>query len=128
MDYLVLLNEARAGSRASGTDVFSSVEALVNYVEAIDVSNGEYRCFTSEGEAVVLSLSPHPKDPKDVELAQVRATLVPTPEQLGDYQSILYDYLTQLSSRNQLRLQSNISAQTELKTLASLVPRKFFSA
>jgi hypothetical protein len=128
MDYLVFLNEVKAGSSAGGTDVFSSVDALAHNVEAIDIANGEYRCFTSEGEAVVFDLVPNPKYPKDIELARVSATLVPAPEQQEVYQSILYDYLTQLSANNLLRLQPDISAQTELKTLASFVPRKFVSA
>jgi len=121
----VFMNEARAGVHMSGLEVFPSVEALTKDLEAIDVANGEFRCFTSDGNAVELSIVRNDSNPTAIELAGVSARVIGAPEQLVDYQQIVYEYLVYLRSRHGISLPAKISPKIELALLAALIPDEF---
>lgn len=77
MPKLYLLNESSDPAALGDVDIYRNLEDLVISTEAIDVRNGEYFAFVSDGRKIVLSadsddapvvaeLEDHPTDRKEV--------------------------------------------------------------
>ena len=54
MQVVYLLNESRDPNVTGDFMIFASLDALVSYVEAIDVLNSEYFAHTSDGRRIAL--------------------------------------------------------------------------
>ena len=90
---LYILNESRARNVAGDVTVFRDLSSLLQYVEPIDVMNGEYFAYSTDGNRVELIAID--------EFSPVTGNLVPDNLVLDNIYSILRDYLLTLSnSRN----------------------------
>ncbi|MBK1869948.1 hypothetical protein [Taklimakanibacter albus] len=117
MQHFFILNESFDKSVAGDVNLFSTAERLIIAVEAIDVRNDEYSCFTSEGCQVTLSA--------ENDYGPVSATVETQPRHMNEAASILRSYLCWLASNGKIDADLASIERGSLVELVGLVPRSF---
>jgi len=119
MQRFYILNESSDKNSAGDVNLFSAMEHLITAVEAIDVRNDEYSCFTSEGHQVVLSAKS--------DYSPVSATIETRPGHKDEAASILRSHLRRLASNGSLNVELARIERGSLAELSELVPRSFMN-
>jgi hypothetical protein len=119
MQHFYILNESPDKTVAGDVNLFSTMEHLITYVEAIDVRNDEYSCFTSEGRQVPLSA--------ENDYGPVSAIVEPLPGHKDEATSILRSHLHRLASNGNLNVELARIERGSLAELSELVPRSFMN-
>lgn len=120
MQHFFILNESSDKRVAGDVNLFSTLEHLTTAVEAIDVRNDEYSCFTSEGRQVVLSA--------ENDYGPVSATVEAQPRHMNEAASILRSHLHRLASNGNLNVELARIERGSLAELSELVPRSFMNS
>lgn len=97
-------------------EAFPTIEALAEDVEAIDVMNGEYDCFTSDGQEIRLTIIPSVRHPGVIELAKVKGEAVSAPHRISDCKAILREYLFKIGHQP--------SEGAPIEDLVAFLPRR----
>lgn len=117
MQQFYILNESSDKAVAGDVNLFSTMKHLIMYVEAIDVRNDEYSCFSSEGHQVVLSA--------ESDYGPVSATIASRPGHRDEALSILRAYLHWLASNGKINAELARIERGSLVELAQMIPRSF---
>ena len=110
-----ILNESSDPVRPGDIGIYESLEDLLDYVEAIDVRNGEYFAFTSDGRKITLSADHH--------YAPISANISMTASSAKHVELLLTEYLGRLTEDDRFGLsQSDINSVSSLQELVNLIP------
>jgi hypothetical protein len=104
-----ILNQSSSKSVSGDVTLFSTIDGLTRSVEAIDVRNGEYSCFTSEGREVVLSAAS--------DYGLVSATAESSPQHEEEAKLVLRGYLMQLAESGSFDIGSGVLEEASLTDL-----------
>lgn len=115
MQHFFILNESTDKSVAGDVNFFSSVESLIGSIEAIDVKNGEYFCFTSDGREVTLRAM-NTDSP-------ITVTTEAQPRHRIELESVLRAYLLWLVKNGKIKGDINYIETANLTNLVDSVPR-----
>jgi len=117
MTRLFILNESRKADIPGDVWIFLSLDELLRGVEAIDVLNGEYFAFVSDGREIRLHA--------DSEYSNVVAAIEDTPHHSRDLETLLKRYLSTMSTDGRFQIDAQRVAQSRgLEELISLIPTK----
>jgi hypothetical protein len=116
---LYILNESKSIDGLGPLDIFSTLELLIEHIEAIDVRNDEYFAFTSEGNRIFLSASS--------DYSPIKYTLDELSKNKSDLKKLLVDFLNDraLDPRFNLNLADVKLASYSLRSLVKLIPETF---
>lgn len=114
MRLFFVLNESSDMTAAGDVILFDTLKKLLSYVEAIDVRNGEYFCFVSDGRKVSLSAT-HDYD-------AVLATIETSPHHVADVEAIFRQHLTLLAKQGVVHLDTDAIESGSLAEMTELIP------
>lgn len=117
MQHFYILNESSDKTVAGDVNLFSTMELLITYVEAIDVRNNEYACLSSEGHEIVLSA--------ESDYGPVTATAETLPRHEAEAASILRSHLHWLARNGEINADLARIERGSLVELAQMIPRSF---
>jgi hypothetical protein len=114
MPHFYILNESTDMSAAGDVTLFNSIEGLIGSVEAIDVQNGEYSCFMSDGRKVSLTV--------EGDYSPIQSTTENLPSHQKEVESILRTYLRWLIRNGKIKTDVAEIDRADLTKLTELVP------
>lgn len=111
---IFILNESPDSLHAGDIGIHENLDGLLDYVEAIDVINGEHFAFTSDGRKITLSA--------DHDYAPVSANIRTTASSDKHVELLLTEYLECLAEDDRFGLgQTDIDSAKSLQKLVKLI-------
>ena len=118
MSILYLLNESNEPAVPGDLGIFRRLKALTTYTEPIDVRNGEFFAFISDGRRITLSA--------ETDLSPVEAEVEETPTHINEVDSLLRTYLLHCAEDGRFGIDAQAVRDAQsLSGLTNLVPESF---
>jgi hypothetical protein len=114
---LYILNESTMVDQAGDVDIYTNLERLVLQTEAIDVRNGNYFAYTSDGRLITLSA--------DADYGPVKASIAASQSHRAEVEKVLRDYLLYFANDGRFGIdEDEVRSANQLETLVALIPSK----
>jgi hypothetical protein len=103
------------------TDCFSSLEKLFDGLEAIDVANGEYEAFNSNGQKVEFNIVPNARWPDSLDLAKVTAKLLDGVSEGERFRIMVLDFVNGLIEDKAVTAREPFDSHTQMDRLVDFL-------
>ena len=118
MSILYLLNESNEPAAPGDVRIYRRLEGLTTFTEPIDVQNGEYFAFVSDGRRIALSAETD-RGPVEVEIED-------SPTHIEEVESLLRAYLLRYADDARFDVDGQAVRDAKgLSGLKNLIPERF---